>query len=184
VQEIIEIDPTWSSQFSLNYYIKPDRSGLIPNRTLMRRYADGSVDVFFKTNALSLKGEQRDAKKKQAVVWGDSVVFGMGKSWVEGLNDHQATYQFHNGGMEGDVAINIMNRMIYMNREHRFDMNILSLGWHGNESFKARYFSKKLHEPDAAEQMLIKIVKANIIPGLIHVKLCLIANIARAVPTS
>jgi hypothetical protein len=167
MQEIIEVDPAWSVQFFLKKYIKPDRSGLIPNVTLVQRDAHGTMVPFIKTNAWGFKGNPPDPSKKQAVIWGDSVVFGIGPSWAEMLSQDQDVYQFHNGGLEGDIAINVMNRMIEGNKIHPLALNVLFLGWHGNASFKTRYFSNTLNTPDDVELMLVKIVKTGLIPGLI-----------------
>ena len=56
---------------------------LRPNLVLVDR--QGSV--VFEINELGLKGAARDPMRKLAVVWGDSVVFGVRWSWPSLLDD-------------------------------------------------------------------------------------------------
>ena len=52
---------------------------LRPNMVLVDRQGA----VVFEINELGLKGAARDPSRKLAVVWGDSVVFGVRWSWPE-----------------------------------------------------------------------------------------------------
>ena len=89
---------------------------------------DGSV--VFEINELGLKGDARDPSRKLAVVWGDSVVFGIRWSWPCLLDGLAPGYQFLNGGIEADPYDNILRRAADFNRAHAVALNILMLGWH------------------------------------------------------
>ena len=99
---------------------------LRPNLVLVDR--QGSV--VFEINELGLKGAARDPVRKLAVVWGDSVVFGVRRSWPCLLDELASGYQFLNGGIEGDPYDNILRRAAAFNRQHAVALNILMLGWH------------------------------------------------------
>ena len=55
----------------------PERAALRPDLVFVED--DGSVT--FEINEVGLKGDPLDPRRKLAVVWGDSVVFGSGRSW-------------------------------------------------------------------------------------------------------
>jgi hypothetical protein len=99
---------------------------LRPNMVLVDRQGA----VVFEINELSLKGAARDPSRKLAVVWGDSVVFGVRWSWPCLIDDFAPGYQFLNGGIEGDPYDNILRRAATFNRAHAVALNILLLGWH------------------------------------------------------
>ena len=99
---------------------------LRPNLVLVDR--QGSV--VFEINELGLKGAARDPARKLAVVWGDSVVFGVRWSWPCLIDDLAPGYQFLNGGIEADPYGNILRRAAAFNREHEVALNILLPGWH------------------------------------------------------
>jgi hypothetical protein len=99
---------------------------LRPNMALVDR--QGSV--VFEINALGLKGAARDPSRKLAVVWGDSVVFGIRWSWPCLLDELAPGYQFLNGGIEGDPYDNILRRAAAFNHAHAVALNVLLLGWH------------------------------------------------------
>jgi hypothetical protein len=99
---------------------------LRPNLVLVDR--QGSV--VFEINELGLKGAARDPARKLAVVWGDSVVFGVRWSWPCLLDELVPGYQFLNGGIEADPYHNILRRAAEFNRSHEVDLNIVLLGWH------------------------------------------------------
>ena len=99
---------------------------LRPNLVLVDR--QGSV--VFEINELGLKGAARDPSRRLAVVWGDSVVFGMRRSWPCLLDELAPGYQFLNGGIEGDPYDNILRRAAAFNQAHPVALNILMLGWH------------------------------------------------------
>jgi hypothetical protein len=84
----------------------------------------------FELNELGLKGAARDSSRKLAVVWGDSVVFGMRWSWPCLLDQLASGYQFLNGGIEGDPYPNILRRAGAFNRAHAVALNVLMPGWH------------------------------------------------------
>ena len=99
---------------------------LRPNLVLVDR--QGSV--VFEINELGLKGAARDPTRKLAVVWGDSVVFGVRWSWPCLLDDLAPGYQFLNGGIEADPYHNILRRAAEFNCSHEVELNIVLLGWH------------------------------------------------------
>lgn len=167
MQTVIEKDPNWAYEFFQSYYIAPNRTGLLPDRTFIHQNHAGEMEVFFETNAWGLKGPQPDASKKTAVFWGDSVIFGISKSWVEGLNDLQTTYQFLNGGIEGDTPQNILHRMLDLNGKHKIALNVFFPGWHGLNLYKRRISGGLPNQPDEIENLLTTIASAKFIPGLV-----------------
>jgi hypothetical protein len=99
---------------------------LRPNMVLV----DRDAAVVFEINELGLKGAARDPARKLAVVWGDSVVFGIGWSWPCLIDELAPAYQFLNGGIEADPYDNILRRAEAFNRAHTVALNIVMLGWH------------------------------------------------------
>lgn len=99
---------------------------LRPNLVLV----DDSGATFFEINELGLKGAARDPARKLAVVWGDSVVFGVRWSWPCLIDGFAFDYQFLNGGIEADPYGNILRRAADFNRRHDVALNVLLLGWH------------------------------------------------------
>jgi hypothetical protein len=99
---------------------------LRPNLTLV--LSDGAV--YFETNEIGLKGDPIDPSRRQAVVWGDSVVFGIDRGWPCLIDDLLPGYQFLNGGIEGDIYSNVLERAVELNRQRDISINILLLGWH------------------------------------------------------
>ena len=99
---------------------------LRPNLVLV----DRNGAVVFEINELGLKGDAREPSRKLAVVWGDSVVFGVRRSWPCLIDALAPGYQFLNGGIEGDPYDNILRRAAAFNRAHDVALNILMLGWH------------------------------------------------------
>src|SRR5204863_2322149 len=99
---------------------------LRPNMVLVDRQGA----VVFEINERGLKGAARDPSRKLAVVWGDSVVFGVRWSWPCLIDDFAPGYQFLNGGVEGDPYTNILRRAATFNRAHSVAVNIVLLGWH------------------------------------------------------
>lgn len=90
--------------------------------------ADGSI--VFEINEAGLKGEAIDEHRELAVVWGDSVVFGVGRSWPCLLDSLAPGYQFLNGGIEGDSFTNILRRAARLNGQRAVALNFVMLGWH------------------------------------------------------
>ena len=86
--------------------------------------------VVFEVNELGLKGAARDPSRKLAVVWGDSVVFGMRWSWPCLIDGLAPGWQFLNGGIEGDPYRNILRRAAEFSRTHEVALNLVMLGWH------------------------------------------------------
>jgi hypothetical protein len=103
-----------------------ETQSLRPNMVLVDRQGA----VVFEINELGLKGVARDPARKLAVVWGDSVVFGIRWSWPCLLDELAPGYQFLNGGIEGDPYDNILRRAAALNRDQAVALNILMLGWH------------------------------------------------------
>src|SRR5260370_40869215 len=58
-------------------YLDSEANWLRPNLTFIAQ--DGSI--YFEINEIGLKGEAVDPSRRQAVVWGDSVGFGVGWGW-------------------------------------------------------------------------------------------------------
>jgi hypothetical protein len=87
-------------------------------------------EFYFQINALGLKGKkcEKNSSIKLIAVWGDSVVFGISRGWVELANDHDKI--FLSGGLEGANAESIFKFAKLKNSDYRFDLNIFSLGWH------------------------------------------------------
>jgi hypothetical protein len=103
-----------------------ETQSLRPNLVLV----DAAGSVVFEINELGLKGAARDPSRKLAVVWGDSVVFGISWSWPCLLDGFAPGYQFLNGGIEADPYNNILRRAAEFNRAHAVALNVLMLGWH------------------------------------------------------
>jgi lysophospholipase L1-like esterase len=99
---------------------------LRPNLVLV----DLKGSVVFEINELGLKGAARDPARQLAVVWGDSVVFGVRWSWPCLLDELAPRYQFLNGGIEADPYHNVLRRAAAFNRTHAVALNIVMLGWH------------------------------------------------------
>jgi len=99
---------------------------LRPNLVLVDRRGA----VVFEINELGLKGAARDPLRKLAVVWGDSVVFGIGWSWPCLLDAFAPGYQFLNGGIVADPYDNILRRAAAFNQANAVALNIVMLGWH------------------------------------------------------
>ena len=99
---------------------------LRPNMVLVDRQGA----VVFEINELGLKGATRDPARKLAVVWGDSVVFGIGWSWPCLIDALVSNYQFLNGGIEADPYDNILRRAAGFNEAHAVALNVVMLGWH------------------------------------------------------
>lgn len=89
---------------------------------------DGSIN--FETNEIGLKSGPIDPSRKQAVVWGDSVVFGLKRGWPALLDEYFPDYQFLNGGIEGDGWNVIFERALKLNSDLKISLNLLMLGWH------------------------------------------------------
>src|SRR5437764_3853066 len=100
---------------------------LRPNMVLVDRQGA----VLFEINELGLKGAARDPSRQLAVIWGDSVVFGIGWSWPCLIDGMAAGYQFLNGGIEADPYDNILRRAEASNHAHAVALNIVMLGWRG-----------------------------------------------------
>jgi hypothetical protein len=99
---------------------------LRPNMVLVDRRGA----IVFEINELGIKGAARDPARKLAVIWGDSVVFGIGWSWPCLIDEMAAGYQFLNGGIEADPYDNILRRAEASNDAHAVALNIVMLGWH------------------------------------------------------
>jgi hypothetical protein len=121
----VHVVPETTGEFQ-SLYLDLERNRLRPNLTFVRR--DGTI--YFETNELGLKGEARDPQRRLAVVWGDSVVFGIGAGWPTLLNDYFTGYQFLNGGVEGSNCQQVLQRAVAFNREHSIALNIILIGWH------------------------------------------------------
>jgi lysophospholipase L1-like esterase len=93
-------------------------------------FVDAAGSIVFEINEIGLKGDPVDVDRKLAVVWGDSVVFGVGWSWPRLIESLAPGYQFLNGGIEGDFYANILRRASELNRRRSVALNLVMLGWH------------------------------------------------------
>src|ERR1044071_6576496 len=93
---VIDDNSSWGTVQDL--YLDKDANCLRPNLT----FVNSTGAVAFETNEIGLKGDAIDPARRLAVVWGDSVVFGVGRGWPCLLDDLVPGYQFLNGGIEGD----------------------------------------------------------------------------------
>jgi hypothetical protein len=107
-------------------------------------------EVFFQINSLGLKGAKPKVESKKVAVWGDSVVFGFGKTWCDLQIGNSV--QIFSGGLEGATAEDILRFAHQKNLENRFDLNIVSLGWHSIASRQRtnEYLSKARDIPNCA----------------------------------
>jgi len=126
MREVIEFSQNEPLSTMQSFYIKDRRVGLVPNLVVVK-----AGRKWFETNSWGLKGAEPEPGKKLVVIWGDSVVFGIGSpTWVDMIGEHFAQYQFLNGGIEGTTADDIVERAIRVNQEHPIDVNVLFPGWH------------------------------------------------------
>jgi lysophospholipase L1-like esterase len=102
-------------------------------------FVETNGDIVFEINEIGLKGDARDRSRKLAVVWGDSVVFGIGRGWPCLLDDLASGYQVLNGGIEGNHYANILRRASEFNRRHDVALNLLMLGWHPFRRIRRRW---------------------------------------------
>src|SRR5712691_1071190 len=117
----------------------------LPNVTIV----DASGVIYFETNEIGLKGDPVDPERKLAVVWGDSVVFGIGRGWPCLLDELVPGYQFLNGGIEGDGYEGVVQRVVKLNRECAVALNIILPGWHyGSRPFKECLTMELAHVPN------------------------------------
>lgn len=108
-------------------YCNPREPLLLPN--LCAVDADGRM--VWETNGVGLRGPDVQPGVSVAVVWGDSVVFGLHvPGWPEMLNGYGSRWLFLNGGLEGIDYSTVLHRAASYNRSLRIDMNILMPGWH------------------------------------------------------
>jgi len=103
-----------------------ERRVLQPNLVFL----DRAGSILFEINEVGLKGDPLDPQRKLVVVWGDSVVFGWGRSWPCLLDALAPGYQFLNGGLDGDFYTNVLRRAGEFNGHHNVNLNLLMLGWH------------------------------------------------------
>ena len=137
--------------FKALYYDR-EQAALRPNLT----FIDLNGQIVFETNAAGLKGDPVDASRKLAVVWGDSVVFGSGRSWPCLLDRLAPGWQFLNGGLDGDPYSNILRRAAEFNDRHSVELNLLMLGWHHfvpsrrviRGAPRPRWFARKTDAPE------------------------------------
>ena len=93
-------------------------------------FVDANGSIVFEINEVGLKGDALDGRRKLAVVWGESVVFGAGRGWPCMLDSLAPGYQFLNGGIEGDPFANILRRAHELNQQRAVALNLLLPGWH------------------------------------------------------
>jgi len=92
-------------------------------------------EYLFSTNSLRLKGADVEPGASIGIVWGDSQVFGAGRSgWPEAMNSWSRGCTFLNGGIEGVNHQVVLNRAQIFNLDFKQDyhicVNILVPGIH------------------------------------------------------
>src|SRR5262249_38626574 len=112
-------------------YFDWERLALRPNIL----FVDAEGAVTYEINEDGLKGDPIDPERKLAVVWGDSVAFGIGRGWPCLIDKLAPSYQFLDGGIEGDGYTNILRRAAEFNRENKVALNLMMLGWHPHWMF-------------------------------------------------
>lgn len=116
---------TEGESFKALYYDR-ESAALRPNLVVVEPDGSGGFEI----NDVGLKGDALDPRRKLAVVWGDSVVFGSGRGWAHLLDGLAPGWQFLNGGLEGDLYTNILRRAGAFNAKHPVALNLVMLGWH------------------------------------------------------
>lgn len=119
-------DGSWTIGVVQGLYLDRETRRLIPNVSFVR--SDGSI--FFEINEIGLKGDALDSARKTAVVWGDSVVFGIGRGWPRLLDRLSPGYQWLNGGIEGAHYRDVLRYMAEVNRKRPIAVNVVLPGWH------------------------------------------------------
>ncbi len=130
IKDVILVDPQWSWEIFQSTYIDFSTRNIKPNIVLLKQ---PDMEVYFETNSYGLKGPEVDTNKKLIVIWGDSVVFGLGKGWVEEVNKYFSDYQILNGGYEGADLELIEKRVVDLNKKIKIDYNIIFPGWHSRQ---------------------------------------------------
>ena len=127
------IDPALDHGTNKALYCDPTTNWLYPDRVIM----DLEGHALWQSNGLRLKGPDVEPGRRIAVVWGDSVVFGVCPtwpdiftSWPETINEFSPDCTFLNGGIEGIQYTDVIKRAIQFNCEHDVVVNIVVLGWH------------------------------------------------------
>lgn len=125
-KRVVVVEPGRSFQFYQQHYFSVASWRLIPNVAMI----DSRGTLIFETNRYGMKGPEIDTSKKLVAWWGDSVVFGIGRGWVEGLGIGLPGYQFLNGGLEGAPLDLICEIAAEKNRALAIHYNVLFPGWH------------------------------------------------------
>src|SRR5262245_40725526 len=119
MKEVIEFSNSDPQTTMQSFYIYDRRIGLKPNLIVVK-----NGQKWFETNSWGLKGAEPVPGKKVVVIWGDSVVFGMGSpTWVDLMNEQFDEHHFMNGGIEGSTVDQIVDRAIRVNGEHAIALN-------------------------------------------------------------
>jgi hypothetical protein len=126
IKTVVTCDPGWSYEYFQSFYMQRDPRRIKPNVVV---FQPNDTEVYFQTNEYGFKGTEVQPWKKQVVFWGDSVVFAIGRGWIEGLERDFPAYQFQNGGLEGDDIRNIFSRALEMNQQLEISHNIVIPGW-------------------------------------------------------
>lgn len=150
IKTVIEWDPSRSLEFFQSAYLTNSGTEVKRNLKILKL---NTGEVYFETNSDGFKGPELDRSKNLVAVWGDSVIFGLGKGWINDLNGYFENFHFANGGIEGVSFRTILRRIADYNKRISFDHNIIFPGWHS------------LKEPRLIRQGLIAL--AHEIPGCI-----------------
>jgi lysophospholipase L1-like esterase len=134
VKDVAILDPNLSKEIWQSFYLDKNKGRRIKPNVVLLKSTD--MSVYFQTNSHGFKGPDIDFTKKLIAVWGDSVVFGIGRGWVEGLDNLFSSYQFLNGGIEGDSFENISERALEANQKMNIKYNIIFPGWHSRRNPK------------------------------------------------
>ena len=120
------IEPNFDHGLVKTMYYDRQTQWLYPDFCMV----DLDGNLLWQTNALRLRGPDVETGAKIAVVWGDSVVFGVfARGWPEMLGDFSECI-FLNGGIEGIDYVGVLNRAIDFNASHQVAVNVLMPGWH------------------------------------------------------
>ena len=144
----VQVVPETMGEFQ-RLYLDPEGCCLRPNLVFVSRHGT----IYFETNEIGLKGDPLDPRRELAVIWGDSVAFGIGVGWTPLLDNYFPNYQFLNGGIEANTYLQVLQRCVKFNQEYHIALNIILLGWHsfaeGNKNVRDALIDKlpKIHNP-------------------------------------
>lgn len=150
IRDVVVISPDTSTEVLQAFCLDATRTRVKPNVALL---SSDTLQIVLQTNSLGFKGPEPPPSRRLAVVWGDSVIWGVGESWVAGLSTFFPAYAFLNGGLEADLFPNILARAQEANQSLKIECNLLFPGWHSR------------NKPDQVRRLLLQAVDT--LPGLV-----------------